>query len=410
MQTSGTPDATSNAGALSGIRVVDLSTILMGPYAARILADQGADVIRLESLTGDSARNSLPARNAGMSALHLTVHRNKRSIALDLKAPAGRDAALAIMASADVVITNMRRNALDRLGVGPDAARKDHPELIYCVANGYGSEGPYADKAAYDDAIQAGSGLAWLLGQVDATGEPRYLPSIIADKVCGMTVAQAVLVALVHRGVTGQGQMVEVPMLETMVAFNIIEHYRGATFEPAEGPFGYDRLMSRFRKPFRTADGWAALLPYSDKQWQDFLALAGKADLTTDPRFANHNTRIDHIDELYELVEQVAPQRSTADWLARCEEASIPASAVLDLSQADQDPHLCAVGLFEDAVHPTEGHYHHVREAVRYEATPSMLRRHAPRLGEHTAQILAEVGYDTAAIQALVAAGTARQG
>ena len=396
-------------GALAGIRVVDLSTILMGPYGARILADQGAEVIRIESLTGDSARNSLPARNPGMSGLHLALHRNKRSIALNLKDPNGRDAALAIMATADVVISNMRRAALDRLGIGPDQARAEHPELIYCVANGYGSNGPYAAKAAYDDAVQAGSGLAWLQAQVDPSGEPRYLPAIIADKVCGMTVAQAVLVALLHRARTGAGQIIEVPMLETMVAFNVIEHQRGATFDPPAGVFGYDRLLTRFRKPFRTADGWAALLPYSDRQWQDFLTLGGRPDLLTDPRFADHNTRMAHIDELYALVEEVAPSRTTADWLACCEQASIPASPVLDLSKAEQDPHLAAVGLFEAAEHPSEGRYRNVADPVRYGATPSALRRHAPRLGEHTKEILTEAGWDDARIAALLEAGTARQ-
>jgi crotonobetainyl-CoA:carnitine CoA-transferase CaiB-like acyl-CoA transferase len=275
------------------------------------------------------------------------------------------------------------------------------------VANGFGSDGPYAGRAAYDDAIQAGSGLAWLVGKV--AGEPGYLPTIIADKVCGMTIAQAVLAALVHRLRTGEGQVIEVPMLETMVAFNLVDHQRGHAFEPPIGDFGYDRLLTTFRRPFRTADGWAGILPYDDRHWRRFFAIAGRPELADDPRFADHNARIDHIADLYALVEQLAPQLTTAEWLARCEEESIPAMEVLDLSRAAEDPHLAAVDLIPVVEHPTEGAYRSVREPVRYERTPAALRRHAPRLGEHTREVLIEAGYTAEAVDALVTEGVARE-
>jgi crotonobetainyl-CoA:carnitine CoA-transferase CaiB-like acyl-CoA transferase len=394
-------------GPLDGIRVVELATILMGPYGARILGDYGADVIRIETLTGDSTRHSLPARNPGMSGHNLNIQRNKRSVALDLKRPDGRKAALAIIATADVLVTNMRRAALGRLGLDPTELCRHHPGLIVCVGNGYGSDGPYGGKAAYDDAIQAGSGLAWIMGQARADHEPAYVPAIIADKVCGMTIAQAVMAALVHKERTGEGQEIEVPMLETMVAFNLIEHQRGHGFEPPLGPFGYDRLFSPNRRPFRSADGWVAILPYNDRHWLDFFDLIDRHELADDARFVDHNARIAHIDDAYQIIANAAPTRTTAQWLADCEERSIPCSVVLNPEHAGDDPHLGAVGMVQVRDHPTEGPYRYVRDGPRLSRTPMGLHHHAPRLGEHTRQILAEVGYPRSEIEALIAEGAA---
>lgn len=406
-----TPDALHPPpGALDGIRVVELATILMGPYAARILGDHGADVIRIESLTGDSTRHGLPARNPGMSGHNLNVQRNKRSVALDLKHRAGREAALAVIATADVVVTNMRRAALGRLGLDPTGLCQRHPGLIVCVGNGYGSDGPYASKAAYDDAIQAGSGLAWIVGQARPEAEPAYVPAIMADKVCGMTMAQSVLAALVHKARTGQGQEIEVPMLETMVAFNLIEHQRGHGFEPPLGPYGYARLFSPNRRPFPSADGWVAILPYADQHWVEFFDLIGQPELIDDPRFADHNARIANVDDAYALIIEAAPTKTTAQWLEACEERSIPASAVLEPEHAGEDPHLAAVGMVAVVDHPSEGLYRYIRDGPRLEATPMGLHRHAPRLGQHTCEVLSEVGYDQSTIDALVADGVAGTG
>ncbi len=403
----GMSDGPGPTGALHGIRVVDLTTVMMGPLAARILGDHGADVVRIESLEGDTTRNSPPFRHPGMSASALNLQRNKRSVSLDLKDPAGRRAAFELMTGADVVVTNMRRGALERLGLDSATVRTARPEVIYCVANGYGSTGPYADRPAYDDAIQAASGSAWLMGRM--LGEPRYLPTIVADKVVGMALAQAVLAALVHRLRTGEGQTVEVPMFETMVAFNLVEHHRGHTFEPPIGPVGHERVLSDRRRPCRSKDSWIGILPYTDAHWRDFFAIAGRPELATDPRFTGFNNRLANIDAAYGFIAEVCPTRTTADWLAACDAHSIPAMAVLDLNDAAADPQLAAVGLLEVVDHPSEGPYRYVRDATSFSSSPTGLFRNAPRLGEHTAEVLSEIGWSDTEIAALLASGAGLQ-
>ena len=252
-----------------------------------------------------------------------------------------------------MLVTNMRAAALERLGLGADALRSQHPHLICCRANGYGSGGPYRDKAAYDDAIQAASGLSNLIGRI--AGEPGFVPAVVADKVTGLHVVEAVLAALFHRERTGMAQSIEVPMFETMVAFNLVEHYRGAVFEPPEGPFGYDRLLTPHRRPYPTADGWVCLLPYNDAQYRAFFAFVDRPELASDPRFADHNSRIAHIDDLYALFGELSVRRTTDEWIGYCDEHSIPAARVMDLADLDADPQLAAVGLVSIAEHPTEG-------------------------------------------------------
>jgi crotonobetainyl-CoA:carnitine CoA-transferase CaiB-like acyl-CoA transferase len=391
-------------GALDGIRVVDLTTVLMGPLSTRMLGDHGADVVRIETAGGDSTRSSLPSRHEGMSGFALNLQRNKRSLVLDLKSEAGMEVLWRLLGTADAIVTNMRRGALNRLGLGPDDVRSRLPGIIYCGANGFGSGGRRRDEAAYDDAIQAASGLAGVVAQARG-GTPDYVPAVIADKVVGLHIVQAVMAALIHKLRTGEGQAIEVPMFETMVAFNLIEHHRGAVFDPPLGPFGYDRLMSPHRHPFQTADGWMCLLPYTTGNWQDFLAFIGRNDLLTDERFLTHNARIANIDTLYGLVDEYAASRTTAEWLEFCDRVSIPAAKVLDLAEVDDDPHLQDVGLIEIIEHPTEGRYRVVHDAVKMSESPTALRRHAPRLGEHSNEILAELGYDEAARAELATKG-----
>ncbi len=394
-------------GALDGIRIVDQTTVLMGPLATRMLADHGADVVRIEALTPQSSRHAPPSRSPGMNGFALNLQRNKRSIALDLKHPDGAAAAADLVATADVFVTNMRRSALGRLGLDADTLRARHPDLIHCTANGFASGGPYADRAAYDDVIQASTGLADLFERVDGT--PRLVPAVIADKVCGITIAQAVLAAVIHRLRTGEGQAIEVPMFETMVAFNMVEHQRGHVFEPPMGDIGYVRLLNPHRRPHAAADGWVCLLPYTDPDFVHFFRFVGRPELADDPRFSSHNNRLDHIDELYTFIGKVAGEHTVEEWLTFMEEHSIPASPVIGLAELSQDPQVVASGLMPVAEHPTEGAYRQVNDSVRFEASPTAIRRHAPRLGQHTRELLAEVGWEPSRIDDLLAAGAAAE-
>ena len=363
----------------------------MGPLATRMLADHGADVVRVEAPGGEAFLDSAPRRGPSMNAMALNAHRNKRSVALDLKSNDGARAMADLVANADVFVSNMRAGALTRLGLDADTLRSRHPNLIHVVANGYGSTGPYADRAAYDDAIQAISGLAALQGRV--SGEPGYAPAVIADKVCSLHIVQAVMAALLHQRATGAGQAIEVPMFETMVAFNLVEHHSGEVFEPPLGDIGYPRTLNPYRKPYRCADGYACLLPYTDANWRAFFDFVGQGELMNDPRFAEHTDRIANSAELYAILEELAPTHSVAEWLEFCNEHSIPANPVLDLNEMADDEHLQAVGLMPVLDHPTEGSYRMVRDAISYEATPTRLRRHAPNPGQHTLEIMVELGW-----------------
>ncbi len=374
-------------GALTGIRVIDLTTVLMGPLSTRMLGDHGADVVRV---IGPGVVDD-PGAEDGNGGIGLDIHRNKRSVRLDLKTEAGTRAMAELIASADVVVSNMRSAALDRLGLSAERLRARHPGLIHCVANGYGPDGPSADLPAYDDAIQAGCGLAALFERLD--GEPRYVPNVVADKVCALFITQAVLAALLHRHNTGEGQTITVPMFETMVSFVSIEHVRGAAAIPPRGEVGYRRLLTPNRKPYRCADGWVALLPYSDANWRDFFDGVGEPEVLDDPRFADHGGRVDHADELYGHLDRIAPGRTVQEWLDFCAERSIPANPVLDLADLPTDPQVEASGLMPVVEHPTAGPYRTVRQPVLYDTMSTELRHHAPVGGQDTAEVLAELGW-----------------
>jgi crotonobetainyl-CoA:carnitine CoA-transferase CaiB-like acyl-CoA transferase len=362
----------------------------MGPFATRILADFGADVIKVESPEGDSVRHYHPQRSAGMSGNTLNLQRNKRSIVLDLKRPECRAALNRLIETADVFVHAMRPQAIARLGYGYEPVRALKPDIVYCGAYGFGAKGPYADKAAYDDLIQAGSGIAALYGEVH--GEPAYVPTVVCDKLTGQAIAYAILAALLHRARGGGGQAVEVPMLETTVDFNLVEHMGAFAFEPPLGKPGFPRLMDRSRKPYRTKDGYACILPYSDRNWQDFFAFTGRGEFREDARFTRLPERVKHIRVLYHLVEEEAAKRTTQEWVTFCDRVSIPCMPVLAFADLPEDPHLRQVGMFSSAEHPTEGRYRLVRQPVSLGATPFRVRRPAPRLGEHTREVLAEVG------------------
>jgi crotonobetainyl-CoA:carnitine CoA-transferase CaiB-like acyl-CoA transferase len=376
------------SGPLSGVRVLDLTTVVMGPSATQILGDLGADVIKIENQAGDSMRWIGPWRHAGMGPLFLQANRNKRSLVVDLKTPEGKQAALDLARQADVLVSNVRPQGLARLGLDYESLCGVNPSLIYCAAVGYGSGGPNAGRAVYDDLMQAASGIAGLFGAVD--GAPRYAPINICDRVVGLYVVIAVTAALRHKAVTGAGQMIEVPMFETMAQFVLADHIGGGAFVPPAGGMGYKRLLSRTRGPYATADGHLSLVVYTDKHWRAFSALVGCPGLLDeDARFASQESRTQHAEAVGAFLASQLMARGNADWLETLHGVDIPACPVNAIEDLFTDPHLRAVGLFEEMEHPTEGSLTTTRFPVRFGATPASVRRLAPNLGEHNNEILA---------------------
>ncbi|MET0551433.1 MAG: CoA transferase [Vicinamibacteria bacterium] len=393
-------------GPLAGVRVLELATVVLGPLACQLLGDQGADVVKVEPPGGDSNRQVGPMRSPGMGALFLNCNRNKRGIVLDLKHAEGREAALRLAARADVLVHNYRPSALSRLRLAYEDVSAVNPGIVYCGTYGYGRSGPYRDRPAYDDSIQAAAGLASLSAR--GGGEPRFVPTIVADKTTALAVVAAVNAALFHRARTGEGQEIEVPMFETMVSYVMTEHLWGRTFEPAEGPAGYARLLSRERRPLPTRDGHLSVLPYLDEHWRAFCRAAGREDLLDDRRFTSLASRLSNIDALYLTLAGEIAQRSTSDWSEVLERAGVPATPVRTLEELFDDPHLVATGFFESHRHPTDGPMRVPAPATRFSRTPADVRRLAPRLGEHTREVLREAGYAEAEVDALCAAGAAR--
>jgi crotonobetainyl-CoA:carnitine CoA-transferase CaiB-like acyl-CoA transferase len=395
------------AGPLDGVRILELTSVVLGPWACQILGDMGAEVIKVEPPRGDSNRGLGAARNPGMAALYLTCNRNKRSLVLDLKQPSAIDAVLRLAANCDVVVHNNRPQVMTKLGLDYEAVRRVKPDIIYCGSYGYGRNGPYGAKGALDDSIQAVSGIAMLNEMV--LGEPRYLPTVVADKTTAMAVVQAVLAALYHREKSGQGQEIEVPMFETMVYFVMAEHLWGMTFEPPIGTAGYSRLMSHHRKPYRTLDGYIAILPYMDSHWETFCRLTERHDLLEDRRFRTLADRVANIDDTYEETGRIMATRTTAAWLELFGSTSVPTIVVNSLADLATDPHLEAVGFWQSVDHPTEGKLRMTRLPMSFSATPAEVRRLPPRLGEQSVEVLREAGLSEAEIEAMLAAGVTVQ-
>jgi crotonobetainyl-CoA:carnitine CoA-transferase CaiB-like acyl-CoA transferase len=394
-------------GPLSGVRVIDLTTVMFGPYCTQIMGEMGADIVKVEGPEGDISRQVGPSRHPGMSAAFLIKGRNKRSVVLDLKQPAARDALYKLCETADVFIHNMRPKAAARLGIAYEDIEKVRPDIVYCNAIGFGPTGPYADKPAYDDLIQGLSGLAALTGMV--TGEPRFAPSVVADKTSGLFALYSICMGLFHRERTGEGQRIDVPMFESFASFVINEHMQERFFEPPKGEAGYVRLLSPYRRPHKTADGYICMMPYSTKHWISFFNLAGRPDLAKDERFQTMPGRTQNIGELYEHLSNIMPSRTTADWLEVLSAADVPAAPMNTPEDLFTDPHLTAVGMFPESVHPSEGKVRHIKVPVTFSKTPGGLTRHAPRLGEHSLDLLREAGLSEAEIEALLAARATSQ-
>ena len=384
------------AGPLAGIRVVDLTSVVLGPVATQILGDMGAEVIKIEPPEGDPVRGLGPARHPGMGAYFLNINRNKKSLVLDLKRPQALTALLRLAGGADVFVHNMRPGAAARLGIDYAAVAAASPRIVYAWASGYRADGPYRDRAAFDDVIQGESGMAAINAGSD--GAPRYLPMAVSDKICGHALASAIGMALFARERSGRGQEVHVPMLETMVAFNLVDHlWHGVLAEPEKG-LGYPRMFTPYRRPYATLDGHVCLLATTDRQWRNLFAAIERADLADDPRFATIAGRTAHIDELYTLLAERMRQRTTAAWRARLDQFDVPNGGVNDLAGLLADPYLRDTGFFRPVEHPSEGPTVTLAIPTSFAATPGELRLPPPRLGEHSAAILGELGYSPAEI------------
>jgi len=379
----------------------------MGPYATQILADLGADVIKVEPPEGDILRDVGPMRNPGMGHIYLHVNRNKRSVVLDLKQPAGRDAALRLAEKSDVLVFNVRPQAMARLGLSYEDVKKVNPKIIYAAAVGYGEGGPYSGKSAYDDLIQ-GAAAVPALTQMSGADLPRYAPVTLADRSVGLNVAIAINAALYYREKTGRGQSIEVPMFESLVQFVMGDHLGGLTFDPPIGEAGYKRLIAKHRRPYATNDGYVCVLIYNDKQWQSFFDLIGKPELKDDPRFRNHTDRGTNISEVYAYVADVMQTRSTADWLQALDAADIPVMPMHTPSSLVTDPHLEASGFFQLVDHPTEGKLRMMKPTLSWSEGPLTIRSLPPSLGQQSAEILREAGYSDDEIAEMVKAQVTR--
>jgi crotonobetainyl-CoA:carnitine CoA-transferase CaiB-like acyl-CoA transferase len=400
------------SGPLDGVRILDLTTVVMGPYATQILGDYGADVIKVEAPEGDVMRHNAPLRTKGMGHIFMNANRNKRSVVLDLKKDAGREACLAIARGADVLVYNIRPQAMARLKLGYDEVRAANPRIIYVGAFGYSQRGPYAAKAAYDDLIQGAAGLPWLLKEAGAES-PRYVPATMADRTVGLHIVNAVCAALYRREISrrsggGHGQRIDVPMFESLLQTVMGEHMGGYTYVPQLGPPGYSRMLAAERLPYATKDGYVCVLVYNDKQWRAFFALIGRPELLADPRYATPTARSRNFDDSNRLVADAMRTRSTAEWIAALEAADIPVQRMNSLKDIVEDPHLAAIGYFREVEHPSEGRIRSMAVPSEWSESAPEYRRHAPRLGEHTREVLREAGLSESVIEQLIAAGAAQ--
>ena len=377
-------------GPLHGIRIVDLTTVVMGPFATQTLGDLGADVIKVESSTGDSMRHVGPMRSAGMGPLFLQANRNKRSVVLDLKDAGDLAALRRLLRDADVFVSNIRPRALERLDLGYRSVAAANPAIVYCAMVGYGEGGPYAGAAVYDDLMQAASGVAGMFERVD--GKPRYAPINVCDRVVGLYAAIAIQAALVHRAATGEGQEIEVPMFETMAQFVLADHMGGKAFVPPLGPSGYLRLLSRARGPYATADGYISVVVYTDPHWRRFGAMIGKPTLLDDDdRLKDLGSRTTHAEAAGRLLAEELAHRTTAAWLEAFARADIPACRVNTVDDLFDDPHLRAVDFFTEVEHPTEGRLTVARPPLKFSKTPCAVTRLAPRLDQDRASLQGEL-------------------
>jgi crotonobetainyl-CoA:carnitine CoA-transferase CaiB-like acyl-CoA transferase len=395
-------DRERTAGPLAGVRVIDLTVNVLGPVATQILGDLGADVIKIETPSGDPNRDTGPYRHSGMAAMHMNVNRNKRSITLNLKRPDAREALMRLVSDADVFVHSMRPAAATRLGVSYNDIAARNPRIIYAFGPGYRQDGPRRDDPAFDDVVQGESGIAALVAQV--IGEPRYYPTVIVDKFCGYMLASSIGMALYHRERTGQGQEVQVPMYETILSFNYLEHLWSAAFDPPLGHgVGYVRLLTTHRRPYKTKDGYICVLAVNDDQWRRFFPVLGRPELAQDERFSKTSARVHHYDELYGIVSEQLATRTTAEWRALLDEIEIPNGPMRSLQDLLSDPYLRDTGFFHRYEHPSEGPAVTTAVPTHFSRSPGSVRLPPPQLGQHNAEVLGALGYSATEIAQLTA-------
>lgn len=394
-------------GPLAGVRIVDLTSVVFGPYATQILGDMGADVLKIEPPEGDIMRAASAARSAGMGAIYLTVNRNKRSAVLDLKQAAARDALLALCRTADVFVHSLRPQAIAKLGLTYQDIAAVKSDIVYCSAWGFRSDGPYAERPAYDDVIQGMSGIADLAIKRGGAA-PEFAPMVMADKVSGLHAVSAITSALFHRERTGEGQAVEVPMFESVASFTLAEHMAGAVFDPPIDEMGYSRVLVEHRRPHRTKDGFMVVLPYNNRQWRGFFEAAGRPEMLDDPRTHDAKLRAGQNAEMYALVSEIMAERTTAEWEVLLAKADVPSERIYRLEDLEHDEHLIATGFFESYEHPTEGKLKTTAPPLQFSKSPAeALRIYPPRLGQQTREILGEAGLSDTEVDRLVADGAA---
>jgi crotonobetainyl-CoA:carnitine CoA-transferase CaiB-like acyl-CoA transferase len=386
-------------GPLAGIRVIDLTTVVLGPFATQTLGDMGADVIKIEAPDGDNCRWIGPHSDTGMGSYFAMLNRNKRSVVLDLKRPPAREALLRLVDGADVFVHNMRLGAAERLGLSYAALSARNPRLIHACASGFRKGSSKQEHPAFDDLIQGMSGMAALNAGPD--GAPRYVPSVIVDKLTGQMLASMIGMALFHRERTGQGQEVHVPMLETMLSFLLVEHMWGAVFNQPELGLGYPRMLTPHRRPYATKDGYISVIAVSDAHWGRLFEAMDRASLIDDPRFATIAARSDNVDALYAVLTEGMRERTTAEWLATLSALDIPSGPANALADLLDDEYLRETDFFQRASHPHDVDVTITAIPARFSASPPSVRRLWPTLGEHTEEVLREIGCDADEIRTI---------
>ncbi len=388
---------TTEIGPLTGVRVLDLTTVVMGPFCTQILAELGAEVIKVESHEGDTIRHVEPKKNPGMGYMFLSLNRGKRSLVLDLKSKKGREVVSKLLGSADVVIYNIRPDAMARLGLSYENVKKENPKILYVGCYGYSQKGPYAKKPAYDDLIQGISGMPWLFTQMGAN--PTYTPVNMADRLTGLHAVYAVTAGLFRREKTGLGESIEVPMFESVAHFILGDHLAGHSYEPRDSASFYRRALAR--RPYVTSDGYICVLVYNDKQWRSFSQIINQPDLMEDKRFSSQENRQVNIEEVYEFLDKVFKTRTTREWVSDLEAGDIPVARMNSVGDVVDDPHLQETGFFKIETHPTEGAVRGMKSPTNWSIHHVGDLRPAPNHGEHTVEILEEIGFSKSEITEL---------